>query len=505
MLQYPENLDSLISKIDTINITPCDSARICMVKGYNYYRNENYDKSINELSKAETIFQKLGDNYHTNFNNLIKAFVFELLDLDNNATNLYISCNDYFGKNHLEKYKFYSTLGLLRFSKKLNLDKGALISDINKIVLELNQPIYKGLFYSALGNLEKNDSLKINYYQIAKENFSLTKSWDRVYTQDLNILFAKIRLDSSDKMLQYYYHLSEKYNSYIPTAHQKMKYKYALAYLYTKQGKNNEAIAVANDLLQEPDILKSPDIESYCVNLLSVSYMQLADFKSAYNLLVRDNALLEKGRVSMQNSRLLALGAHYRYTELEREKLDLKVKVQQSLLILSAVSLVFIVVFAVGWFLFKESRHKQEVLKLKNVEIEDQINNLLNSLDSQANRNADLIRQVEELKVEYKDSSRISEFLQAIDKNQITTWMEYEAIFTSLLPGWIAKLKQEVPELSATDLKYCMCLYFNLNNYTISKLCEVGIDAIKSAKKRIRDKFGLDDATEIYVFLKKFE
>jgi len=137
--------------------------------------------------------------------------------------------------------------------------------------------------------------------------------------------------------------------------------------------------------------------------------------------------------------------------------------------------------------------------------MEDQINNLLHSLDIQSNRNTDLIRQVEDLKVEYTDSSRISEFLQAIDKNQITTWMEYEAIFTSLRPGWIAKLKQEVPELSATDLKYCMCLYFNLNNYTISKLCEVGTDAIKSAKKRIRDKFSLDDATEIYVFLKKFE
>jgi len=208
---------------------------------------------------------------------------------------------------------------------------------------------------------------------------------------------------------------------------------------------------------------------------------------------------------ALQKSRLLALGAHYRYTELEREKLDLKVKVQKSLLTLSAMTLVFVVIFAVSWFLYKDSKHKQVILKLKNVEIKDQINNLLHSLDNQTNRNADLVKQVEELKVEYNDSSKISEFLQTIDKNQITSWMEYEAIFMSLRPGWIEKLKQEVPGLSATDLKYCMCLYFNLNNYTISKLCEVGSDAIKSAKKRIRDKFSLDDATEIYIFLKKFE
>jgi hypothetical protein len=208
MLQYPEHLDSLIPKIDTINITQCDSARICMIKGYFYYWNGNYDKSINELAKAETIFQNLDDNYYNNLNNLIKAFVFELLDLDNNATNLYVSCNDYFDKNHLEKFKFYSTLGLLRFSKQLNLDKETLIGDLNKSIARLNQPIYRGLFYSALGNLEKNDSVKCNYYEIAKKEFTRTKSWNRIYTLELNILFAKIRLDTSDRILQYY-HQSE--------------------------------------------------------------------------------------------------------------------------------------------------------------------------------------------------------------------------------------------------------------------------------------------------------
>jgi len=84
-------------------------------------------------------------------------------------------------------------------------------------------------------------------------------------------------------------------------------------------------------------------------------------------MLERYDALKEKNLDVLQKSRLLALGAHYRYTGLEREKLDLKVKVQQSLLTLSAVTLVFMVIFAVGWFLYKESRHKKEVFKLKNV------------------------------------------------------------------------------------------------------------------------------------------
>ena len=153
MFQYPENLDSLISMVDTVNLTQCDIARVYMIKGYFNYWNGNYDTSINELAKADVIFQKVGDNYYTNLNNLIKAFLFELLDLDNNAAKLYVSCNVYFEKNHLEKFKFYSTLGLLRFSKQLNLHKEVLIEVINKAIKELNQPIYSGLYYAALGQL----------------------------------------------------------------------------------------------------------------------------------------------------------------------------------------------------------------------------------------------------------------------------------------------------------------------------------------------------------------
>jgi len=83
--------------------------------------------------------------------------------------------------------------------------------------------------------------------------------------------------------------------------------------------------------------------------------------------------------------------------------------------------------------------------------------------------------------------------------------MEYEACFLHFRPGWIEKLKQEAPDLSPTDIKYCMCINFNLSNYAISQLCDIGIDAIKSAKKRIRNKLSLNDASEIYYYLKRFE
>ena len=503
MFQYPEHLDSLIFKIDTVNITQCDSARISMIKGYFHYWNGNYDQSINELAKSETIFQNLDDNYYINLNNMIKAFVFELLDLDNNATDLYVSCNEYFNKNHLQNLKFYSTLGLLRFSKQLNLDKGTLIGDIEKSIMELNQPIYKGLFYSALGNLEKNDSVKCNYYEIAKKEFTHTKRWNRIYTLDLNILYAKIRIDSSDKTLQYYNELSIKYNLHKPTAHQKMKFRYAKAYLYAKQGKDIEAIAIANELLKEPDIIKFPDIESYCVNLLSVSYLHLADYMNAHKFLVSYNLLQEKSKASIQNSRLLALGAYYKYSELEKEKLNLKLRFQKFLLFISLIILIFIAAISFISIQLKKSNHKQEVLKLKNIEIEDQIKNLVRSLELQ--KNIELVDQVEKIGMQYKDSQMISRLKLEIEQGLINNWNEFETKFMEIRYAWFYNLKLKISELSQTDLKYCMCLYLDLNSSTICKLCYISADAIKSAKKRIRDKLALSDASEISAFLKQFD
>lgn len=503
MLQYPEHLDSLISKIDTVNVTQCDSARISLIKGYFHYWNGNYDQSINELAKSETIFQNLDDNNYINLNNLIKAFVFEQLDLDNNATDLYVSCNDYFNKNHSQNLKFYSTLGLLRFSKQLNLDKGTLIGDLEKSIAELNQPIYKGLLYSALGNLERNDSLKCYYYENAKKEFTHTKSWNRIYTLDLNILYAKIRIDSSDRMLQYYNELSVKYNLHKPTAHQKMKFRYAKAYLYAKQGKNNEAIAVANELLNEPDIVEFPDIESYCVNLLSVSYLHLADYMNAHKFLVRYNLLQEKSKTSMQNSRLLALGAYYKFSELEKEKLNLKLRLQKFLLFITIIILFLLATIFFFSLLLKESNHKREVLKLKNIEIEDQIKNLVHSLEQQ--KNNELVGQVEKIGLQYKDSQMISRLKLEIEQGLINNWNEFEAKFMEIRYAWFYNLKLKIPELSQTDLKYCMCLYLDLNSSTICKLCYISVDAIKSAKKRIRDKLVLSDASEISAFLKQFD
>lgn len=501
MFQRPESLVSLLTELDTTYMTPHERARLGTIRGMFHFENGLYDRSIQELGKAETYFFNQQDHFHLHICKLIKAFTFEYLELHHNASSLYIECENYFDVHDHPKIKFYATLGLFRMAKSLKLDEKILLDRLQKAAIQLNEPSYNGLLYATMGVLVKNDSLKNNYYEKAKSELISEYRWSRVYAIDLNLLFVKIRQDPSENAQVYYNNFSNKSSNYIPNVLEKMRYKYAQAYLYAKQGKDQLSIEVANKVLSEAVRLKITKVESDCVELLAYLYKRTGDFANAHQMLERFQSIRQKRMDALQKNQLLAMGTHYRYSELEREKLELRIKIQRYLLIFGLIGLIFIFVILILWISWKKSKHKQEVLKLKNMVIKDQISKLQRSLDNQESENAKLKQQAEELIQQYNDSLSISEFLKAIDQNKIKTWMEYESLFHVLRPGWIEKLKQTVPELTPTDLKYCMCFYFNLSNYTIANLCETGVEAIKGAKKRIRDKFSLNDATEIYIFL----
>jgi DNA-binding CsgD family transcriptional regulator len=317
-------------------------------------------------------------------------------------------------------------------------------------------------------------------------------------------LIERITEDPSERTQLYYDHFNNRDYLYTPTAKQRMRYILCQAYLYSKQGKRKESIAVVQRVLSEMPALKIASVEIECVKLLAFLYKRNNDFKNAHVMLERYQSLQQKNLESSQQSRLLALGAHYHYSELEREKLELKMKNQKYLILIGSIFLISVIIFSIAWHSLKKSKYDREILNLKNMEIEDQISRLILSLGNQKNKNEELIKNAEELKIQY-NSLRISDFIKAIDQDQISTWVEYEACFHELRPGWVEKLKNEVPDLTATDVKYCMCLCFNLNNYKISKLCEIGDDGVKAAKKRLRDKFSLKNASELYFFLKNID
>lgn len=505
MLQYPEILDSLIGIIDTTMLSPIEDARMSMIKGMAYSNDSKFDQAIKELARAENEFKKQNDSYHSNINKLIQAFTYELLNLYDIASKSYLECEEYFNRNQLENYKFYANLGLLRMSNYLKLDAKTIINRIQEDLGLLKDPNFEGLFFSTLGNIEKNDSICILYCEHAKTSFGLAQRWSRVYSMELIILLKRIKYEPPEIAQAYYDNFLIKPYSYSPATDQRIRYHYAQAYLFAIQGKTTESINCANQVLNEAIESEISIVEIDCIKLLAFLYKKSGDYKNAHGMLEQYNAIHLKNMGDLQKNQLLALGALYRFSTMEEEKTALKIQIQRIVIVLAIFCIISILIFFTGSFRLKESKHKQEILRLKNIEIAEQLDNLLTSLEHQENKNESLIQHVIELKGQYKDSQEISELLKAIDHKQITTWMEFEVKFQELRPEWIEKIKQEVPELTSTDLKYCMCIYFNLNNFVISNLCDISTETVKSAKKRLRDKFSLNDASEIYLFLKRLD
>ena len=480
-----------------MSITDVEQARINTIKALHFYTNEEYGKSIQALEEAESYYLNHGDDFHNNVNQLVKAFNFEYLDLDDIAAKLYIECEDYFNKTSNLKYKFYASLGVLRMSKQLNLDQKLLFKRMQIEFSQLNDLNYNGLLFATMGVLEKDDSIKNIYYEHAKSDFSKLHRWSRVYAIELNNLFWQIRQNKVDNIQSYYDSFNNRSYSYIPTNQQKMRYRYGQAYLYSIQSKDQQAIKTATQVLDQAVSLHISKVEFYCLQLLAYLYRKTGEFRKAHAMLERYHYLKEKAAGGEQRDKLLALGAHYHYTELEKDKLNLKIENQKSLLMSGSILLILFVILSGLW-------HKKEILKRKNVEIIVQMGNLISSLDKEEGKNSDLIMQLGNIKVQYH-TQELSEFIMAIEQKQITKWIDFETHFLKLKRDWVESIKQQVPELTSIDLKYCMCLYFNFNNQTIADFFHLSNDAIKSAKKRIRDKLLLEDAAEISIFLKKFD
>jgi len=214
MFQYPENLDSLIEKVDTTNISEFEKARLNTIKALIHFTNEEYGLSIKALENAESYYLSHGDEFHNHVNQLVKAFNFEYLDLKDIAANLYIECEEYFSKTDNQKYKFYAAVGVLMMSKQLNLDKNILFERLETEATQLNDPIYHGLLYATMGVLEKDDSLKNLYYQHALSDNKKIKRWSRMYAIELNNLFRLIRQNNIDSIQTYYDNFNNKSYSY---------------------------------------------------------------------------------------------------------------------------------------------------------------------------------------------------------------------------------------------------------------------------------------------------
>jgi DNA-binding CsgD family transcriptional regulator len=504
MFLDPENLDSLVNSIDTTNMSLLEQGRLSSIRAKMYRDKKDYINSIAALEKADSIFLVCKDPFHQNINKYIKATVFEFMQLNSAAAELFVESNLFFDQNQNHKFKFYTSLGILRLKDVLKIDSIKIICDLEKDVSNFNDPLFTGLLYSTLGHICDNDTLSQHYFSLATAEYRKVQAWSRMYDAELNILNIKIKSKSLQNAEKDYYNFCIKDYHYTPNSDQKLRYRFYEGYLFTWQRDYSKAIKVTNEVLIKSRDLFLTSSEIACLSLLNFLYFQVGDYKNAYIMLEEYNNLRRTEMNSLEQVRLLALGSHYRYTKLENERLRLSSRIRINKLIFGLILLTLLSGLFFTLNRLKQGKLQEKILKLSNIEIKEQIINLHRSFEKTEGINSELISIVEELESKYRESRELAAFSHKADNNSIKSWLDFEHFLSEKHPGLIEALKKNGYELSPTEIKYCMCFCYNLNNYEISKLLKVGENAVKSAKRRIRIKLALNHSKEIYTFLKSF-
>ena len=208
---------------------------------------------------------------------------------------------------------------------------------------------------------------------------------------------------------------------------------------------------------------------------------------------------------SEKKSRLLA--------ESEKERIR-QVSLQRTTL-LSLIIVLVIAAFIIYYVVTRNRRNKkkaedklrkmQEDLQSKNKEISSYTLNFIQKNQLME----DLKLQINELKKQStpdtnKQLTRINRIVDETFRSD-EEWENFRLTFEQMHDGFFSALKEHYPDLGNAELKLCALLRLNMNLKESARILGISPDSVKTARYRLRKKFGLKTEENLVDFLIRFE
>ena len=152
----------------------------------------------------------------------------------------------------------------------------------------------------------------------------------------------------------------------------------------------------------------------------------------------------------------------------------------------------------------KEKELKVELEK-KNLELTNYTMNFIQkgTLLSELQEKLSTIDEIGDEKI----SSNLRE-CKAIIKRHISSekdWEDFKTYFENVHPSFIQAMRQKQPDLSNAEIRLAALLKMNLNSKQIADVMGISPDSVKTARHRLRNKFGLDRDQNLTQFLNHLE
>lgn len=163
-----------------------------------------------------------------------------------------------------------------------------------------------------------------------------------------------------------------------------------------------------------------------------------------------------------------------------------------------------------------EQQKEQELLRLKEEKMQSElqhVNNLLAASTMNLVVKNEFIESIKEELNDVKQKDRNRETKQALEKIvkeiDITLklqedWEQFEYHFDAVHGDFLARLRNDYPDLSPNEQKLCAFLRLNLNTKEISNLLGISLRGVEVARYRLRKKLGLERGQNLSKFILEY-
>ncbi|MCK9205388.1 MAG: tetratricopeptide repeat protein, partial [Bacteroidales bacterium] len=274
--------------------------------------------------------------------------------------------------------------------------------------------------------------------------------------------------------------------------------------------------------------LISSEMKSYLA--LSEIKKEQKQWQKAYQYHLRFVEL----RDSIQNTGIQKSISDYQYEidlqkkQYEKELLQKKYEVQKRSNIILVITVLSIIILA--GVIRKSLKKSIKLEKMANAHLQEKIqmadkikelekikyqveleakNKELVSFSLQLTTKNDLLNEISKISGKYyndnvlnksyfNDLTKIIEDHINVDKE----WGQFKILFEKVHHGFFNKLKQDYPELTEHELRFCAYIKINLGTKEIARMLNISPDTVRKSKYRLKKKLRLNEDTYIEDFLR---
>ncbi len=255
--------------------------------------------------------------------------------------------------------------------------------------------------------------------------------------------------------------------------------------------------------------------EKYNMGLIRVSLIQSKinileeqqRFQSA-NKLYRTMVELKDSLLNAENSRQIAEMQTLFETEKKQQQIEaLELKNQNEALRrkiygIALILLVTIGAMLAGWMRYRNKKQEEQRLQEKKLADEklkramDQLESYTTQLIERTHREARLQEDLERLKgkLENQSPNPVGNIENLMESTLLTDdeWHSFKRLFQQVYPGFFVSLRQNYPDLTATEERLLALTRLSLQNREVARMLGISVDSVKKSKYRLRKKLHMN-------------